>query len=117
LKLLLELIGGARHSIKMLMYMFNADRVGAQVRDALVEAADRGVAVQLLIDGFGSGARSDFFAVLDRVGGEECVFNPSYGRRYLLRNHQKLVVIDRPTVIIGGANIDETYMNDRGPPH
>ena len=68
LKLLLELIGGARHSIKMLMYMFNADRVGEQVRDALVEAADRGVAVQLLIDGFGSGARSDFFAALHRVG-------------------------------------------------
>jgi cardiolipin synthase len=51
------------------------------------------------------------------VGGEECVFNPSYGRRYLLRNHQKLVVIDGQTVIIGGANIDDSYMNDRGPEH
>src|SRR5437763_8396472 len=117
LKLLLELIGGARHSIKMLMYMFNADRVGEQVRDALVEAADRGVAVQLLIDGFGSGAGPDFFAALDRVGGDECIFNPSYGRRYLLRNHQKLVVIDGQTVIIGGANIDDTYMSDVGPEH
>jgi cardiolipin synthase len=41
------------------------------------------------------------------------VFNPSYGRRYLLRNHQKLVVVDDQTVIIGGANIDDTYLNDR----
>ncbi|MFL6760002.1 phospholipase D-like domain-containing protein [Sphingomonas sp.] len=117
LALLLELIGGAQHSIKMLMYMFNTDSVGERVRDALVEAAARGVAVQLLIDGFGSDAARDFFAALNRAGGEECVFNPSYGRRYLLRNHQKLVVIDGQTVIIGGANIDDTYMNDRGPEH
>jgi cardiolipin synthase len=117
LALLLELIGGAQHSIKMLMYMFNTDSVGEQVRDALVEAAGRGVAVQLLIDGFGSGATRAFFAALNRAGGEECVFNPSYGRRYLLRNHQKLVVIDGQTVIIGGANIDDTYMDDRGPEH
>ena len=43
LRLLLELIGGARHSIKILMYMFNPDRVGVRVRDALAEAAARGV--------------------------------------------------------------------------
>src|SRR5438309_8951796 len=73
LKLLLELIGGAHHSIKMLMYMFNTDSVGERVRDALVEAAGRGVAVQLLIDGFGSGASADFFAALNGVGGEKCV--------------------------------------------
>src|SRR5438309_11155842 len=76
LALLLELIGGARHSIKMLMYMFNADHAGERVRDALAEAAGRGVAVQLLIDGFGSDAGPDFFAGLSEAGGEECVFNP-----------------------------------------
>ena len=36
----------AAQSIKMLMYMFNPDRVGDAVRDALVEAARRGVEVQ-----------------------------------------------------------------------
>ena len=56
LKLLLELIGGAERSIKILMYMFNADPVGEQVRDALVDAAARGVEIKLLIDGFGSDA-------------------------------------------------------------
>src|SRR5205814_6688514 len=71
----------------------------------------------LLIDGFGSDARSEFFSSLHQAGGEYCLFNPSYGRRYLLRNHQKLVVIDDRTVIIGGANIDDTYMEDRGPEH
>src|SRR5438105_1234264 len=117
LALLLELIGGARQSRTLLMYMVNDDHAGERVRDALAEAAARGVAVQLLIDGFGSDAGPDFFAGLSEAGGEECVFNPSYGRRYLLRNHQKLLVVDDRTVIIGGANIDDTYMSDRGPEH
>jgi cardiolipin synthase len=117
LRTLLHLIGTAERSIKMLMYMFNPDRVGAQVRDALVAAAKRGVEIRLLIDGFGSGATAEFFRPLNEAGGEECVFNPSYGRRYLLRNHQKLVVADERIAIIGGANIDDTYMSDRGPKH
>lgn len=117
LRLLLDLINGAEQCIKMLMYMFNPDRVGEEVRDALVAAARRGVEVRLLIDGFGSGAGTEFFAALNEAGAEECVFNPSYGRRYLLRNHQKLIVIDDRIAILGGANIDETYMMDRGPAH
>jgi len=115
MRLLLELIETAERSIKMLMYMFNDDPAGIAVRDALVAAATRGVDVKLLIDGFGSDAGPQFFAAFDRSGCEHCVFNPSYGRSYLLRNHQKLVVIDDRTAIIGGSNIDDTYMDDHGP--
>ena len=117
LSILLELIGGAKSCIKLLMYMFNPDEVGEIVRDALVAAVARGVEVRLLIDGFGSGAPPSFFDPLTAAGGERCVFNPSYGRRYLLRNHQKLVVIDDRVAIIGGANIDSTYMSDGGAEH
>jgi cardiolipin synthase len=117
LRMLIEHIACAQRCIKMLMYMFNPDHVGHAVRDALVAAAKRGVEVRLLIDGFGSDAPADYFAALNRAGGEECVFNPSYGRRYLLRNHQKLIVIDDEVAIIGGANIDDTYMTDRGAKH
>ena len=117
LDLLLELVGKARQSVKILMYMVNPDAAGTRVRDALVSAAERGVAVKLMIDGFGSSARSDFFSRLADAGGRHCVFNPSYGRRYLMRNHQKLVVVDDRTVIIGGANIDRTYLSDEGPDH
>lgn len=114
---LLELIAGARQSIKILMYMFNPDEVGERVRDALVEAALRGVEVKLMIDGFGSAAPPDFFSALDETGGEFRVFNPAYGRRYLLRNHQKLVIADDRIAILGGSNVDETYMSDRGAAH
>ena len=114
---LLKLIAGARQSIKMLMYMFSPDDAGEAVRDALVEAAQRGVEVKLLIDGFGSSAPPKFFAAIDESGGEYCVFNPSYGRRYLLRNHQKLIVVDDRVAIIGGANVDESYLTDQGAAH
>ena len=82
------------------------DEAGEKVRDALVDAARRGVEVRLLIDGFGSAAPTSFSTCSMRRAREDCVFNPSYGRRYLLRNHQKLVIIDDRVAIIGGANID-----------
>jgi len=116
-RLLLDLIGSARTSIKMLMYMFTPDQDGDAVRVALTGAARRGVDVKLFIDGFGSAATPSFFTELAEAGGEHCVFNPSYGRRYLLRNHQKLIVIDGSTVLIGGANIDATYLDDRSAGH
>src|SRR5947209_3428666 len=117
LRALLSLIGGAQRSVKILMYMFNPDGAGERVRDALVEAARRGVDVKLLIDGFGSAAGPGFFTALNESGGEICVFNPAYGRRYLLRNHQKLAIADDRIAILGGANIDDTYMEDHGAAH
>ncbi|HEV8407951.1 MAG TPA: phosphatidylserine/phosphatidylglycerophosphate/cardiolipin synthase family protein, partial [Sphingomicrobium sp.] len=111
------LIAEAKESIRMLMYMFNADRSGEMVRNALILAARRGVDVKLLVDGFGSGATGEFFSAIDEAGGKHCVFNPSYGRRYFVRDHQKLILIDGSTAIIGGANIDDTYLKDHGAKH
>ena len=117
IRALLDLIAGAQRNFKMLMYMFNPDHAGGVVHDALLAAARRGVEVKLLVDGFGSGVPPKFFADLGDAGGEYCVFNPTYGRRYLLRNHQKLVTADDGIAILGGANIDETYLSDTGPQH
>ncbi len=117
LRTLLRLIDEAEHSIRLLFYMFSADAVGEAVRDGLIAAAKRGVSVHLLIDSFGSDVTTPFFAGLEEQGGQLCLFHPSYGRRYLLRNHQKLVVIDDRLAIIGGANINEEYFRDEGPDH
>ena len=117
LRAIMKLIAGATKTLHVLMYMFNADEAGDMVRNALDAAARRGVDVKLLIDGFGSGASHPFLEVLKRSGGDYCVFNPAYGRRYLVRNHQKIIVADGRVAIIGGANIDETYLTDSGPEH
>ncbi len=106
---LLDLIGGAKESLRFLYYMFMDDSSGARVRDALIGAAGRGVAVSLLVDGFGSTANRDFFRPLEAAGVAFCRFSPKFGRRYLLRNHQKLALADGERVIIGGFNVSDDY--------
>jgi cardiolipin synthase len=117
LQILLAIIGGAKNSLRMLMYMFDPDEAGGQVRDALIAAARRGIDVKVIIDEFGSAAGPAFFTELKESGGEFCAFNPSYGRNYLVRNHQKLIIADERVAIVGGANVDETYLDDSDPRH
>jgi cardiolipin synthase len=107
---LIALIDGAETSLRLLYYIWCADEAGTRVRDALVRAARRGVDVALLVDGFGAaGAKEGFFAPLADEGARFCRFVPRYGRRYLLRNHQKLALADGRRVIIGGFNISDDY--------
>ena len=118
LRALLDLIASAERSVRLLFYMFASDATGTRGRDALVEAARRGVRVQLLLDGFGcAGADPDFFKPVEQEGGAFCLFHPSYGRRYLLRNHQKLAIADERLALIGGANVQDSYFQDEGPLH
>ena len=108
---LLRLIDGARESLRILYYIYEDDEAGRQVRDALFEARNRDVQVSLLVDGFGSDAASDadFFDPLEEAGVLVCRFIPRFGRRYLLRNHQKLALADGERVIVGGFNISSDY--------
>ncbi len=107
---LIGLIDGARESLRLLYYIWCEDESGTRVRDALVRAAARGVEVALLVDGFGAAeAKEPFFAPLADAGARFCRFVPRYGRRYLLRNHQKLALADGRKVIIGGFNISDDY--------
>lgn len=107
---LLDLIGSARKSLRLLYYIFAPDRSGRLVRKALIDAINRGVDVALLIDGFGSSkAPPDYFRELSEAGARFCRFLPSYGRRYLIRNHQKLALADDDRVLIGGFNVEDDY--------
>ena len=107
---LLRLIEGATQSLRLLYYMFLDDESGRRVRDALVAAVGRGVKVSLLIDGFGSdSARAGFFESLARTDAQFCRFTPRLGRRYLLRNHQKLALADDKIVLVGGFNVADDY--------
>ncbi len=107
---LIALIDGAKSTLRILYYIFEGDASGTRVRDALVEAGKRGVSVSLLVDGFGSSdASPEFFAPLRESRGEICRYAPSWGFRYLLRNHQKLALADETSVIIGGFNVADDY--------
>jgi cardiolipin synthase len=108
---LLTLINNAQRTLRVLFYIYVDDRAGRAVRDALIAARGRGVQVSLTIDGLGSepAASDNFFDPLKRAGAEVCTFIPRWGRRYLLRNHQKLAIADETRGIVGGFNVEDAY--------
>jgi cardiolipin synthase len=106
---LVELIGKAQQSLQVFYYLFDSDRSGTAVRDALVEAAVRGVKVELIVDDFGNDAGEAFFEPLTDAGGSLEIFSPKVRALYLVRNHQKLVIADGARVMTGGANVSDHY--------
>jgi cardiolipin synthase len=115
LEALLQLIAAARRSIVLSMYMFHNDTSGTEVRDALADAARRGVKVELLVDSFGSAnVPTSFFQPLADAGGSYIFFSSRWRRSYLIRNHQKLLIIDDAHALVGGYNITDQYFGRRG---
>lgn len=111
---LIALIEGARVSLRLLYYIFAPDASGLAVREAMIDAANRGVAVRMIVDGFGSDMTGDddFMRPLKDAGVDVCAFIPRLGRRYLLRNHQKLALADDRHALIGGFNVADGYFRD-----
>ena len=112
----LATIAGAVRSLRAIYYIYADDDTGRQINQALIDAAARGVAVSLIVDGLGAELRADasFFDPLRAGGVKVCLFSPRWGRRYLLRNHQKLLLADaedeRARIIVGGFNIEDDYL-------
>ena len=110
---LIALIDGAARDLKLLYYIYAEDPAGRRVHEALLAAAARGVAIALIVDSFGSDAEAHkaFFAPLRDAGIDVCAFHPRWGRRYLLRNHQKMAIADDSRAIIGGFNLAADYFD------
>ncbi len=113
---LVMLIDDARTSLKLLYYIYADDAAGQRVHKALLAAAARGIRVALIVDGFGSEAAAQhrFFEPLKAAGIDICAFHPRWGRRYLLRNHQKMAVADDQRAIVGGFNVATDYFTASG---
>lgn len=110
-------IDKAHTEIHLETYIFEYDAIGQKITDALKRAAQRGVAVFLLLDGFGSQdfPREEIQRML-QAGIRVLIFRPEYifskPRRYRLRRmHRKLVIIDAQTAFIGGINIIDDEHN------
>jgi cardiolipin synthase len=111
---LLEDVRQARNHIHLEYYIYQPDRSGTALRDALVERARAGIKVRLLLDAMGSSKASRrFFAPLVEAGGEIAWFHPVklwklWRRSWLnLRTHRKIVVIDGRVAYTGGINITD----------
>ncbi|MFV5772186.1 phospholipase D-like domain-containing protein, partial [Pediococcus acidilactici] len=76
---LIEDIKQAEDHIHFQYYIYRSDALGEEVRDALTEAARRGVKVRALLDAWGSTqVSSSFFQNLKKAGGEIAFFFPLF---------------------------------------
>jgi cardiolipin synthase len=108
---LLAAIDAAETEIYLESYIFADDEVGQEVASALCRAADRGVQVNVTVDGFGArNFKNDYFSRFTVAGVRAMVYRPEIGRfhfkRHRLRRlHRKLVVIDARLAFVGGINV------------
>ena len=107
---MLEAIDSARHSLLLCSYIFRDDRIGGRMIEAIVAAQARGVAVRVLVDGFGSGYfRARVARRLAAEGVPVARFMHSalpWRMPFLnLRTHKKILVVDGTVGFTGGLNI------------
>lgn len=104
-------IDAAKHSVHLLFYIFEADKAGQRVGDALMRAAKRGIRCRLLMDAVGSKRGLKVLApALRRAGVDvhamlEAGFFRRKSGRFDLRNHRKIAVIDSRIGYTGSQNI------------
>lgn len=108
---LLRAIDSAAKEVLLESYIFEADAIGLPVARALMAAAQRGVVVRLLLDGFGAqNFPTALRAELAEAGVSLLFYRPELAmfklRRHRLRRlHRKLVAVDGRVAFVGGINI------------
>ena len=115
-----ECVAKARREVIIETFILQEDSVGEQLRQVLIEAAQRGVRVDITADGFGSPDLSaDYVLSLARAGVKLRVFDPGtrvLGQRLNLirRMHRKIVVIDGELAFVGGINFSADQLRSFG---
>ena len=114
----------AERSIDVQYYLYHADLVGRLFTNELLEAADRGVRVRMLIDDMAlGGSDGDLGAVLldSHPNIELRIINPFSRHQWRLlqfltrfgtvtrRMHNKSFTVDNQATILGGRNIGNEY--------
>ena len=106
-------IDQARRTVDFETYIYADSAPGCRLREALTQAARRGVRVRVLIDALGSLGLSDaFWEPLRQAGGSVRWFNPFNLRHFNIRNHRKLLVCDDTVAFLGGFNVSEHWVGD-----
>ncbi|MDD2135147.1 cardiolipin synthase ClsB [Pseudomonas kurunegalensis] len=110
----------AREEILLETFIIFDDKVGQQLQQVLIEAARRGVRVEVVVDGYGTAdLPTAFISAMTDVGVSFHAFDPQprvVGLRTNLfrRLHRKIVVIDGERAFIGGINYSADHLGDFG---
>lgn len=117
----LQMIEQAEQEIILSTFDFNADKGGKDVMSALMSAADRGVKVRVIIDGFSGfldvkGKGTQWFQAL---ASHENISLRIYNPITLLkpwkmqaRLHDKYLIIDHQMFLLGGRNTTNLFLGD-----
>lgn len=117
----LQMIQQAEQEIILSTFDFNADKGGKDVMAALMSAADRGVKVRVIIDGFSGfldvkGKGTQWFQAL---ASHENISLRIYNPITLLkpwkmqaRLHDKYLIIDHQMFLLGGRNTTNLFLGD-----
>ena len=124
----IALADAAEASLDAQYYIWNADTTGYLLADRLLQAAERGVRVRLLLDDYGIGNKDNELVAFDTHPNIEVrVYNPfSEGNRSGVRKwsslaagfsslnrrmHSKTYIVDNSVAIVGGRNIGDEYFD------
>ncbi len=118
----LEMIEAAERSVDAQYFIMKNDTSGALFANALVEAAQRGVRVRLLLDDLATDVNDANLILLDMQPNIEVrIFNPigrggiyfanmvANFKRANRRMHNKTFIVDNRFGIVGGRNIGDEY--------
>jgi putative cardiolipin synthase len=119
------LLDEAQRSINVQYYVWHADLIGKALFHGLIQAADRGVRVRVLLDDFNvdKEIESILYAMDQHENIEVRLFNPFFSRtsrgvelvtdsnRINRRMHNKSFTVDNQVTIIGGRNIGNEYFS------
>lgn len=109
----LDAIAAAENVIQFETYIMNPGQRANDFADALIERAQAGVCVRLLVDAYGTHTMPpSYWHRLENAGAEIRRFNPFDWRSpfdYLNRTHRKLLTIDGKRALVGGAGISDLW--------
>ena len=124
----LALVQNATQTLDLQYYAIHADASTARLLEAVVQAAQRGVRVRVLLDDFhGAGKNAQVMRLAFVPGIEMRMFNPLTGprgstmlralstladfQRAQQRMHNKLFIADNSIGITGGRNLGDAYFD------
>lgn len=116
----LRMIGSAKKSIVLVTFDFRTDQSGTAIMAALYDAAERGVEIQILIDGIyqlvflNNNDTFDAFSMHENI--EVRFYNPILLKniyRVNYRMHDKYLMIDDTMYLLGGRNTNDIFLGER----
>lgn len=108
----------AEHRIDVCTFILGDDPMGQGTVERLAQRARNGVAVRVLLDGFGALLLPRrHLRALQQAGVQVAIFRPFFSLRYSgprnLRNHRKLLVSDDRWLWSGGRNLAAEYFTGK----